>query len=70
MQLNQHVMYEYVNILKDLGSVFLNQVEISVLSVYFIVVFIPGYMAIEIMYKMCNKYIKYMLCKYSIYKYL
>lgn len=70
MQLNQHVMYEYVNILKDLGSVFLYQVEISVLSVYFIVVFITGYVAVEIMYKMYNKYIKYMLCKYSIYKYL
>ena len=69
MQLNQHVMYEYVNILKDLGSVFLYQVEISLLSVYFIVVFIPGYLAVEIMYKMYIKYIKYMLCKYSIYKY-
>ena len=59
MQLNQHVVYEYVNILKDLGSVFLYQVEISVLSVYFIVVFIAGYVAVEIMYKMYNKYIKY-----------
>lgn len=69
MQLNQHVMYEYVNILKDLGSVFLYQVEISLLRVYFIVVFIPGYLAVEIMYKMYIKYIEYMLCKYSIYKY-
>lgn len=64
MQLNQHVMYEYVDILKDLGSVFLYQVEIRLLSVYFIVVFIPGYLAVEIMYKMYNKDIKYMLCKY------
>ena len=54
MQLNQHVMYDYIKILKHLGNLFLYKIEICVLSVNFIVVFIPGYMAIENIYTMCN----------------